>query len=281
MNKKIIILTLCYLLASCSTKFAYNNIDWLIHWYIDDYVDLTDQQKLKFDENLDNWLQWHKTQELSKYSAHLENLIQQVSDDTLDYDDIEAHRVVVRQYWFNARSKAADGLVDIASSLSSEQLTNIFIELNRQKEKENKEFEKIKALPPEKRKKRWVKRNEKNMRRWLGRLNEKQKQVVEKYYDEFKPSRDLWFQYEQDYQQALRELFVLYQGHTEFKPRLHNMIVEPQQFRSEELSEVIEYNSRVSQRLMLELYQLSSNKQKRKLVAELNDLREDILSIAS
>ena len=32
-------------LTSCSSTFLYNQLDWLIPWYLDDYVDLTRAQK--------------------------------------------------------------------------------------------------------------------------------------------------------------------------------------------------------------------------------------------
>ena len=41
-RRSIVLLTVTLnlmLLAGCSTKFTYNNLDWLIHWYVDDYVE--------------------------------------------------------------------------------------------------------------------------------------------------------------------------------------------------------------------------------------------------
>jgi len=37
-------------LASCSSKLAYNNLDWWVYWYMDDYIELKDEQEEKFDE---------------------------------------------------------------------------------------------------------------------------------------------------------------------------------------------------------------------------------------
>ena len=51
-------------LASCSSKLAYNNLDWWVYWYLDDYIELKGEQEEKFDDYLQNWLRWHKTSEL-------------------------------------------------------------------------------------------------------------------------------------------------------------------------------------------------------------------------
>ena len=56
--KKLTLLLWIVLLSGCSTKFAYNNIDWLVNWYIDDYVVLDTQQEKQFDAILDKWTAW-------------------------------------------------------------------------------------------------------------------------------------------------------------------------------------------------------------------------------
>lgn len=61
-------------LSSCSSKFAYNNLDWWVYWYLDDYIELNDRQEEQFDDYLNNWLSWHKRSELNRYKAHLERV---------------------------------------------------------------------------------------------------------------------------------------------------------------------------------------------------------------
>ena len=67
-----------FCLGGCSTKFAYNNIDWLIYWYIDDYIELTPKQEQAFDEKLSGWLEWHKQQELPQYLSHIDELVSDI-----------------------------------------------------------------------------------------------------------------------------------------------------------------------------------------------------------
>jgi len=47
-------------LTGCSSKLAYNNLDWLIYWYMDDYVELNDSQEAIFDIKLEGWIDWHR-----------------------------------------------------------------------------------------------------------------------------------------------------------------------------------------------------------------------------
>ena len=71
--KKGLLIAIIIFLGGCSTKFTYNNLDWLIHWYIDDYVSLSDNQEALFDKYFADWQSWHRSQELGKYIEHLKS----------------------------------------------------------------------------------------------------------------------------------------------------------------------------------------------------------------
>ena len=89
--KKLILLFGFLLLVGCSTKFTYNNLDWLIHWYVDDYVELSDRQENLFDEHFANWLNWHRSEELAKYVKHLKSLKADVENERLTAESISDH----------------------------------------------------------------------------------------------------------------------------------------------------------------------------------------------
>jgi hypothetical protein len=61
-------------LSSCSNTFVYNQLDWLIPWYVDDYVDLTKGQKQSLKQQLKPLLQWHRKEELVLYLELLDRI---------------------------------------------------------------------------------------------------------------------------------------------------------------------------------------------------------------
>ena len=75
------------LLAGCGNTFLYNRLDWLIGWYVDDYVELSRAQEKVFQQRLRPVLDWHRREELALYAA----LLQQIEADSaapLDADTV-------------------------------------------------------------------------------------------------------------------------------------------------------------------------------------------------
>lgn len=66
------------LLTGCGNTFLYNRLDWLIGWYVDDYVELSRAQEKVFQQRLRPVLDWHRREELALYAA----LLQQIEADS-------------------------------------------------------------------------------------------------------------------------------------------------------------------------------------------------------
>ena len=67
-------LLLCVILAGCTTSFTYNQLDWLIPWYVDGYVDLTREQRKTLRAQLEPFLSWHRNEELKRYIEILDEI---------------------------------------------------------------------------------------------------------------------------------------------------------------------------------------------------------------
>lgn len=63
-------------LTGCSFKFTYNQLDWLIPWYLEDYVELEQSQFVWFEGQLEHYLDWHRSKALPDYAQFLEQVSQ-------------------------------------------------------------------------------------------------------------------------------------------------------------------------------------------------------------
>jgi hypothetical protein len=168
--KKIIIVGLVLLLSACSTKFVYKNVDWLVYWYVDDFVELTNQQEDIVDAKLATWLEWHKESELPLYIKHLRELSGDIRTQQLSFDKMGYHQQKAADHWMRLKAKIIPDLVAISPMLSQEQVDSMFKEIDKMNEEEADEREELLAKAPEKRKSESLKRKKRNLKRWIGKL---------------------------------------------------------------------------------------------------------------
>ncbi len=73
-RKKLLAIFLICLLSGCSNTFIYNQLDWVIPWYVGDYLNLNGKQKQSFKAELLPLLEWHQQEELQTYRVILDSI---------------------------------------------------------------------------------------------------------------------------------------------------------------------------------------------------------------
>ncbi|MDR9499917.1 MAG: DUF6279 family lipoprotein [Hydrogenovibrio sp.] len=82
MLQVVVLLGLSLMLASCSTRFVYNQLDWLLPWYINDYVSIETHQQDQLDLQIERLIAWHRTQQLPVYASFVKKLNHHIHDPT-------------------------------------------------------------------------------------------------------------------------------------------------------------------------------------------------------
>ena len=68
-------------LVGCSAnRLLYNRADTFIRWAADDYVSLTREQQAAFDQRLDDFLAWHRNEELPHYREFIVSSLATLED---------------------------------------------------------------------------------------------------------------------------------------------------------------------------------------------------------
>lgn len=279
--KKFTVLIFAILLGGCSTKFAYNNADWLVYWYLDDYVELTNEQEDQFDLVFASFLDWHRQNELPQYQAHLEDIISDIKTGNITAERIEEHRSRAREHWVRSRGYIAQDIVDFSTTMSEDQMVYLFAQLEKENVEDEEELLERLEESEKDQVKDWVKRNQKNSRRWLGKLNDDQKEFIAGFSDRFDSTRQHWIEYKREYQQQLRIVFSNPDRGDAFKQKLFDLIVDPERFRSQEFQLAMDANAATSAEYIMGLKDMMSNKQMDKLINEIEEVKDDLVSLQS
>lgn len=250
-------------------------MDWLVYWYIDDYIELTDQQEDVVDAKLTSWLAWHKRSEIPKYIAHLNELSKDIKYQQLSLTRMDYHQQKSAAHWLRLKAHIIPDLVEMAPMLSKEQVASMFNEIDKLNKEEVEEREERLAKSPEKQKKESIKRNKKNLQRWLGKLSTEQEKLIENMYGEYHSTGELWLQYKIKYQAELKVLFDGEGRGDVFKLKLEALLMTPEIYRSELLNQKNVENGNIYKTFLLAIDALSTEKQRLHLLEEITDFSED------
>lgn len=115
------------LLAGCSValKFSYNQGPTLLYWYMDNYVDFTDEQAPRVKQMIAAWFQWNRRNELPDYARMLQRAQTQVLDPVLTPEQMCGTAVEVRQKILAAYEQALPSLAELAITLTPEQARHL------------------------------------------------------------------------------------------------------------------------------------------------------------
>ena len=118
-------------LIGCSAnRLLYNRADTFIRWAADDYVTLNREQQAAFDQRLDDFLAWHRSEELPRYREFIVTSL-----DTLE-DGVTLEEAVVISEEIDLAADRFQGqfielLLATAEGLSDKQIQDFLAELER------------------------------------------------------------------------------------------------------------------------------------------------------
>ncbi|ALS98569.1 DUF6279 family lipoprotein [Lacimicrobium alkaliphilum] len=256
-------------LSSCSTGFVYNNLDWLVHWYIDDYVDLNAEQEAVFDDYMRQWLNWHRSEELVAYRQHLQELKSRIEHTPLDRAQWLSEFERGRTHWNRLLQEVAGDLSTLALKLDDKQIESIFDEL----EKRNREREQRQKSRDDSRR---TDKLQEDIVQWIGPLSKPQKELLRRYSGKLKPNFKDWMQYRRKWQSEARQILLQREDTERWRRAMDAVVLDPRQFEHQTYREQSAYNRNVYASLLADLHAGLSERQKAHLQEEIEDLIRDL-----
>jgi len=129
--RPFLMLLLVTALVGCSAnRLLYNRADTFIRWAADDYVALDREQQAAFDQRLDDFLAWHRSEELPRYREFIVTSLDTLEDGvTLEEAVAISEEIDLAADRFQAQF--IELLLATAADLSDEQIQDFLTELER------------------------------------------------------------------------------------------------------------------------------------------------------
>ena len=274
--RSLLVVVFIIFLTSCSSKLAYNNLDWWVYWYMDDYIELKGEQEEKFDAHLQNWLSWHKKSELTRYKAQLEDIRKQIQNDTLNSSIVYNNLELARSHWERVRDEVSPELAAIAKTLDDEQVVTLFAALEKDNKEEEEERQEALEKSEAERLKDRIERIQETISERIGDLSKEQKQIVSTYAQQFISTGDAWIKYRRNIQNAARKLFVSRKQNERFEQELVSLMQNPDNYKSDVYKQSSAHNMTVTATLLAEIFSTLSEKQRQTLIENVDELIETV-----
>jgi len=267
------------LLTACGPRWYYHQLDWMIPWYVDDYLALDSGQRNELERRLAIQLTWHCRTQLTEYATFLKSVSRdfQTPDTTVTRKQFVYYLQSLSQYWKDLMAQIGPDVADIVITASDDQIAELF----RNIEKDNLERQRIYVDPPEheilqNRIDRMVERLE----RWIGTLTDTQYDAVQQWSQNIGATTDQWLANRRRTQQAFRKLMATRRIDSAFKEKFSALLVSPEVLRTKAYQAQLDRNIALMLDLLTDIEKTLTDAQRSHLLAYLESLAEDFDRLA-
>jgi hypothetical protein len=184
------LLTVMVALAACSSvKFAYNQSDTLLYWFVDAYVDLDSEQAPLVKEDIGQLIKWHRKTQLRDYSQLLTKAQGQLASGNVNHADLKASYKDIKGRTEALAYKAVPELTDLALAVKPEQIANIEEKFRKNNDTYRKKFV---AIDNDKKQKQRYKKSMDQFELWFGNFNGDQEAALRRASDARPLDNQLW-----------------------------------------------------------------------------------------
>ena len=274
MKNRAAILLLAIVLAGCGPRLVYPHLDWLIPWYVSDFISLDSDQKNMLEARLSKLLDWHCRTQLPAYATTLRALGQDLtaSSPPVDAAALQVYTTRLITLWKELLYQIGPDIAAILATAADDQIDELFDNLEKQNQKFKKEYV---ELPPDElilnREERLIKRT----KYWISTLSPEQKQVLSDWNLQLAPIGVDWLQNRAIIQAEARSLLAQRHDNPGFRDAMQELIINPESMRTPEYQRKIDFNTAVTIRHMVRLNKLLTEKQRSYLLDRIELLAAD------
>lgn len=272
---KLLLLLLCLslLITACNRLgLAYRNLDWLVPWRLNDYLNLNSQQQAWLKPRLQTHLHWHCSIELPRYIDWLQS-----TERILAQPQPDSSQLLEQFSQFDAALKRISveitpTAIELLQDLSEQQVSEFYAALDEDNLEDRQDFLDP-PLPLQISERR--ERMQERLKPWLGRLNSAQKEHIANWANGLGEQNRLWLENRQLWQAELRQV-VAERGSADFAEQLTLLLQQRESFYSNEYRASYHRSRQALATLFSQLLSSSDKAQRERLNHRLRDLRRDL-----
>ncbi|MBV4550836.1 hypothetical protein HU742_006740 [Pseudomonas sp. SWRI102] len=265
-------IAMLFVLTACSrVGLAYRNLDLIIPWTLNDYLEINGEQKDWFDDRLKEHLSWHCTTQLPGYLDWLDRLktmvqTNQVTDEALQQRTREAKAAIAE----TAR-EITPSTIELLQGLSDDQVADMDAAFVKDQRKRQREY--LKPTLQQQIKER-AERMEKRLNDWVGPLNIAQRQRVVAWSTALGDQNQQWIANRAHWQNQFSQAVA--QRHSpDFPKRIEQLLVNRESLWTPAYREAYNKTEAQARSLLVDLMADSTPAQRERLLQKIDGVKKD------
>ncbi|MFJ3410365.1 DUF6279 family lipoprotein [Pseudomonas protegens] len=270
------LLIISLLLGACSrVGLAYRNLDVIIPWNLNDYLDMNSEQKSWFNQRLQQHLSWHCTTQLPGYLDWLDRLQLMVQNNQVSDQGLQERTREAKQAIADTARQITPSAVELLQGLNDQQVK----EMNSAFAKDLQEHQEQYLKPPlaqqiEQRSQRMSKR----LNAWLGPLSPSQQQRVEQWSSSLGEQNQQWIA-NRAHWQAQFSAAVEQRQNSDFPQRIEQLLVHRESVWTPDYRQAYAHTEQAARSLLVDLMAQSTPAQRQRLLKKIDGVRKDFAEL--
>lgn len=268
-----LLLALGLLVSACSKAgLAYRNLDWLISWRVNQYLDLDSQQKAWFKPKLQEHLAWHCSTELPGYVDWLQRTQDLVQQPAPDAGQLEAQMIEAEQAFHAVLQQTNPTAIALLAGLRPEQVEQLYARMEKDNVEDRQKF----LEPPlQTQISERAERLEKRLKPWFGTLNDAQRARIGQWASERRDQNRLWLENRARWQTEFRRVLDQRDA-ADFAQRMTHVLENRRGAHDEQTTQAYEQSRQAMAALLGDLLAAADDQQRAQVKERLASLQTDL-----
>ncbi|PSL95223.1 DUF6279 family lipoprotein [Pseudomonas sp. R9.37] len=272
----VVLLTLSLVLAGCNrVGLAYRNLDVIIPWTLNDYLDMNAGQKSWFNDTLKEHLAWHCTTQLPGYLDWLDRLQQMVDNNQVTDAALQARTVEAKQAIAEIAREITPSAIQLLQGLDDQQVKDMSDALAKDLRKRQDEYLKP---PLAQQIKERAQRMSKRLDAWIGPLSDSQQNRVTAWSIALGEQNQEWIGNRARWQAQF--IAAVQQRHSaDFPQKMQQLLVDRESLWTPEYKAAYARTETAARSLIVDLMAESTPQQRMKLTQKIDGVRSDFKAL--
>ena len=272
----VVLLTLSLVLTGCNrVGLAYRNLDVIIPWTLNDYLDMNAGQKSWFNDKLKEHLAWHCTTQLPGYLDWLDRLQQMANDNQVTDAALQARTTEAKQAIDEVAREITPSAIELLQGLDDQQVKEMSDALAKDLRKRKDEYLKP---PLAQQIKDRAERMSKRLDAWIGPLSASQQNRVTAWSIALGEQNHEWIGNRARWQAQFIDA-VQQRKNADFPQKMQQLLVDRENLWTPQYRTAYAQTEAAARSLIVDVMAESTVQQRQKLTQKIDKVRSDFQAL--